>query len=265
MASIPQDKVSDLKKQAILDLSNYLDELIEGDEDSIKRASLMSYWIKDYTRFLKKESHFSPKDLIKYERGDIINVNLGFRLKNEEGGLHFAVVLDADNAKSSGIITVVPLSSLKEKFKPSKYSIKMDSDIFKRTLAVAMARLENVSEKQHRIDQEIKLLKAAIDEHKLPLAAAKLELIKTKRQEVDEELARLQGIGSRLEKMKRGSIALLSQVTTISKIRIYDPINTASMLYGVKMSDEDVKAIDEGLNNLYQVRKTEYVLTSSPE
>lgn len=50
----------------------------------------------------------------KYKRGSIIKANLGFNVGNEEGGLHYCIVLDKTNALSSGTLTVIPLTSIKE-------------------------------------------------------------------------------------------------------------------------------------------------------
>ena len=96
-----------LKSEALLSLSTFLDSL------DPKRAAVMSYWIKDYVRFLKKEEDFDPTKLIKYKRGSIVKVHLGYRIGSEEGGLHYAVVIDKDNAKRSPVATVIPLTSVK--------------------------------------------------------------------------------------------------------------------------------------------------------
>ena len=45
-------------------------------------------------------------------------------------------------------------------------------------------------------------------------------------------------------KMKRGSIALTNQITTISKIRIYDPRTNYDILSNVKLSNEKLDLID---------------------
>ncbi|MDD5948317.1 MAG: type II toxin-antitoxin system PemK/MazF family toxin, partial [Lachnospiraceae bacterium] len=58
------------------------------DSKLVKKASLLSYWLKDYMRMLKKEESFKPAMLKKYKRGDILKVHLGFNIGHEEGGLH---------------------------------------------------------------------------------------------------------------------------------------------------------------------------------
>ncbi|MFR4125889.1 hypothetical protein [[Ruminococcus] torques] len=43
----------------------------------------------------------------------MIQVDLGFRIGHEEGGLHYAVVLNKKDSPYSDILTVLPLSSKK--------------------------------------------------------------------------------------------------------------------------------------------------------
>ena len=45
-------------------------------------------------------------------------------------------------------------------------------------------------------------------------------------------------------KMRRGSIALTNQISTISKIRIYDPKTNFDILSNVKLSNEKLDLID---------------------
>lgn len=48
-----------------------------------------------------------------------------------------------------------------------------------------------------------------------------------------------------IAKMKKGSIALVNQITTVSKIRIYDPKTTKDMLSGITLSNDGLDKIDK--------------------
>lgn len=73
-----KNEVKKLSDQSINIIKNYVDSLVNSkNQDDVKKASLFSYWLKDYVFFLKKEVTFDPKKIIKYNRGDIIKVNLG--------------------------------------------------------------------------------------------------------------------------------------------------------------------------------------------
>ena len=50
----------------------------------------------------------------------------------------------------------------------------------------------------------------------------------------------LDKIGLEISRMKEGSIALVNQITTISKMRIFDPRNIRGVLSGVSLSEENM-------------------------
>jgi len=51
--------------------------------------------------------------------------------------------------------------------------------------------------------------------------------------------------------MKEGSIALISQITTISKMRIIKPQKNSDALSGICLSSESLDKIDEKILELY--------------
>lgn len=58
-------------------------------------------------------------------------------------------------------------------------------------------------------------------------------------------------MSSEIHKMKTGSIALVNQITTISKIRIYDPMYPLDTLSGIRLSDESLDKLDTQIRALY--------------
>ena len=119
------------KDKALSELDQYMDTLISSGNAAISaKSDKLSYWISDYVRFLKKEKTFDPTKYISYRRGDIIKVHLGYRIGNEEGGLHFGVVIDNRNAKKSGVVTIIPLTSIKKGKDPHPNSVVLGPEIF---------------------------------------------------------------------------------------------------------------------------------------
>lgn len=111
---ITKEELIKHKAEALDKLNNYIDFLISSEDEKIcSKADKLSYWLKDYTKFLSYEQDFKPKSLRRYKRGEIIKVHLGYNIGSEEGGLHYCVVLDKKNSIYSPVITVVPLNSLK--------------------------------------------------------------------------------------------------------------------------------------------------------
>ena len=52
-------------------------------------------------------------------------------------------------------------------------------------------------------------------------------------------------------KMKKGSIALVSQITTISKQRIYDPKTSSDILANLRVSNNTLDLIDAKIKELF--------------
>lgn len=79
-----------------------------------KKLQLILEWIVIWERYIDWESKFNPAGNRKYNKGDLVDVNFGFRVGSEHGGRHWAVVIENNNARSDNTVIVVPLSSLDE-------------------------------------------------------------------------------------------------------------------------------------------------------
>lgn len=111
---------------------NQLDSLLTYhiENYNLKKANLLSYWFEDFAKYNLAEETFNPKLLKKYKRGNIIKANLGFNVGNEEGGLHYCIVIDKSNALSSGTLTVIPLTSIKENKKYNNTTLNLGNEIY---------------------------------------------------------------------------------------------------------------------------------------
>lgn len=212
-------------------LNTVLSELNETITNHLnfKQAQLLTYWLNDWNnRFLKNEQSFNPKELIKYKRGNVVNVHLGYNVGSEEGGLHYGLVLDVSNDKISSILTIVPLRSLKPNEKVenlnSKFEVYLGESLLK---------------------DKIKYYENKLKKTKKDLATAK----------ESEEIAKLQKTIDRcnkeLENLNKGTIAIVSQIRTISKLRIYEPTKTFHSLSKFVLDSDNMKKIDDALKNLY--------------
>lgn len=64
------------KKSAIRALNKQLEYYINDPSGNhLKKANLISYWLKDYVRMINYEERFNPTKNIVYKRGNIINLN----------------------------------------------------------------------------------------------------------------------------------------------------------------------------------------------
>lgn len=56
---------------------------------------------------------------------------------------------------------------------------------------------------------------------------------------------------NRIEKFKSRSVALMEQITTISKMRIYNPTHRKDFLYSIKLSDVGMDKINDSIKKLF--------------
>lgn len=261
-----------LRDQSLADLRNYMDSLPE------KKGTILAYWIKDYARFLSKEEEFDPNKLIRYKRGSIVKAHLGYRIGSEEGGLHYAVVIDVTNSKSAPTATIIPLTSVKpntdlENLHPSRLYI--GDEIYQALQQKTVSEIQDTNRLLTSLQQRVeKNRQAALDiqasmrlaeenkqtESDFSAEDAKAQL--AERRAITEALSReiyslvrkvehCEKMGREIQKMKHGSIALVGQITTISKLRIYDPMYPSDTLSNIRLSASTMDKLDQKLRNLF--------------
>ncbi len=250
-------ELTEHKEQALSVIENFLDGLIndssEDEKDRVsarKKADLICYWLKDYINFLSSEKDFTPKKLKRYKRGEIVKVHLGFRIGSEEGGLHYAVVLDTNNSLSSPTLTVVPLTSVKkgkDLDKLPKGNIYLGNELYNSLqnkidilIKKAVEELDGCIAEMDKFDQYPQSDKTDDD-----FRSKKENEIHERMNEIDKTITLLLKSQIETEKMERGSIALTRQIVTVSKLRIYDPKSSYDVLSGIKLSDVNLDKIDK--------------------
>lgn len=223
------------------------------------------------------EEKFNPTRNIAYKRGNIIKLNFGFNIGSEYGGLHYAVVLDKHNAHNSPVVTVVPLTSIKQDKTIHENNIFLGNDIYRllkikhdtvqkalleeqaelKSMITIVGTLVSLTEKTtveandlHAQEKPFdkKLLEAM---QELEIAQQMLDNLTIKRNENKEKIINLEKIEKEIAQMKEGSIALINQITTVSKIRIYDPKNLNGVLSGITLSQEQMEKINNKIKDLY--------------
>ena len=244
---LTKDNVQMHKDASLKILNDYMDNLIKSD-DTIKKADLLSYWFEDFINYIQQEDNFNCSLLKEYSRGDIIKVNLGFNVGNEEGGLHYCVVLDKKNVKTHSTLTVVPLTSIKPNSKISKGSVLLGNDIYINITQKAKKILDSIDKyKETAFNVQDKLsnyrCRGIIEDISDYEEKAFIKF--------NENLKVIEKIIAEAKRMKVGSIALVNQITTISKQRIYDPKKDLDILSGIRLSDEQMHLIDEKIKKLY--------------
>ncbi|MBR2674322.1 MAG: type II toxin-antitoxin system PemK/MazF family toxin [Mogibacterium sp.] len=230
------------KDDALKKLDILITEKINSDsEREMKSADLLSYWIEDYARFLKKERTFDSSKIIRYRKGDIVKMHLGYRLGSEEGGLHYGVVFDVNNSLHSNTVTVIPLTSHKKGKRVHSNDVYLGKELFQTIIGKHDALF-------NEIQQELKAILSNPNSRLSQENVARAQVL-------HDKLSELETLRANILKMKEGSIALVKQVVTISKMRIYDPMYQHHVLYGIRLSPTTISVIDEKFCELFISKK----------
>ena len=264
------------KKDAIKSVNKLLEKYInDPSEKHLKKAHLISYWLKDYSQMIDFEEKFQPTKNIAYKRGNIIKLNFGFNIGSEYGGLHYGIVLDNHNAHNSPIVTIIPLTSVKNNKKIHENSVELGNEIY-RSLKLKYDTInKNLKDESDELMKQkiiftsfLTLTTELIGEldpydskqfdEKCADAKKMLEQARQIKADLDVKIEHnklqqesLNKIGAEISQMKQGSIALINQITTISKIRICDPRNIRGVLSGISLSPESMDKINAKVKELY--------------
>lgn len=168
-------------------------------------------------------------------------------LDGELGGLHYCIVLNKDDKPSFGTLNVIPLTSIKENKTYYDNTVNLGNEIytilykkFQKQFNNTFDKLSSISSKKINSYENIK------DElEQIPILSEELEFLKKFENEIT--------------KMKKGSIALLNQITTISKQRIYYPKTSKDLLAGVRLSNKSLDLLDKKMIQLFTKSKNIFI------
>lgn len=262
-----QKSKDDIKKHikaSLEELNNLCMEIVDSN-DPLK-ADKLAYWLSDYARLLAKED--KVKNFASYKRGSIIKVSLGFNIGSEQGGLHYCVVLK-DSSKFDKVVQVIPLSSYKpqkrKKENLRKGEVFLGNELFvnlmiKLDVLIKLAYIlkkqidDRISESKARIE-ELQNLIPKLDNDKFEIMLSEInnniEKCYTENNQIQNQIELAKKVKNEIFKMKQGSIALVDQITTVSKLRIYDPVSEKDALNGIRLSNESLNNIDNKIKELY--------------
>lgn len=185
-----------------------------------KISHLLAYWITDFANYHDNERTFDTTKMISFKRGRIIKVNLGFNIGHELGGLHYCIVLDKFDNPKNGTLNVIPLTSKKNKKYPNS-AVNLGNEIYDTLNLLYTKEIEKLSNKYTDI--------WSLPAEKVAQFTSDFEYTKK--------------IKNEISKMKIGSIALINQITTISKQRIFDD----DILRKVRLSKNSLDLLDNNI------------------
>ena len=235
------------KKRAIRAMNSLLEKYIStNDDDLLKKTDLLSYWIENFSAYINDEDSFEPSRLLRYRRGDVLRVNFGFRVGREFGGLHFAVVVENYNAHNASVITVIPLSSTDGRtIHPD--NVDLGTELYTKATDRQNALKQQAMGALDEINSFIELMNdSGVDgSAKSVKSQETMKSIYQKQRYLNKIIGNLNRNSNELAKMKSGSMAIINQITTVSKQRIYVPKKSEDFLFGVSLSDAAMDKINE--------------------
>ncbi|MBF0714538.1 type II toxin-antitoxin system PemK/MazF family toxin [Gemella sp. GH3] len=218
-----------------------------------KKSAILTYWLKDYINFLNREKNFKPHFLPVYKFGQVVEVNLGYNLGAEFGGLHYAVVVSSNDNKSNPNLIIIPMSSKQsEKVYHQNLDIgKSFYDEFERKIAkLSNKAAEEVISLQNEMDNNCKTTQDILRMSKKEKESFKQYLteMKCKMDKAESIVEYCKRCIIKIDKMKTGSIILTNQITTISKMRVTNPIKIDDTLYDIILSDNIMEHLKRKLS-----------------
>lgn len=148
-----------------------------------------------------------------YDRGTIIKVDFGVNLGSEMSQVHFAIVLNNYDNPKNNVLTVVPLTS-----KNSKFNLNLGALVIKKLTNKIQKEINNLS--NNLTNEENNILETKI------------------------KIKKLHTLCSYYKSNEKNTYACCSLITTISKSRIFKPINEYDIIGRTKCSASVMEKID---------------------
>lgn len=190
------------------------------EKDLPYKYSYLDEWLLKKSNLLLKEAEVLenkvPHKYRVYKRGTIIKVDFGVGLGSEMSQVHFAIVLNKYDNPKNNVLTVVPLTSKKSKFNLNLGNLIIDKMI------------EKLKKEIFSIGKEEELETSKIEKINLELKLKKLETLL-----------------SYYRSSIKNTYACCNLITTVSKTRIFMPINEYDVIGKERCSDEIMDMIDK--------------------
>lgn len=242
----PENKGVLLSKIAELasSISTFLKNILAADQH---KAALLYYWLRNYLRYIKQEETFNPKYFPQFKPGDIVKVDFGFGIGSEFGGLHYAIVLTPSNSKNS-TVTVVPLRSLKLGKESPKTLYKSDVYLGTELFTVLLDRSGKMLDKCSAFIKEVENT-----DHKT-ITAKDIARFEKQLDEAKDLLDKHNIIMKEISRLNAGTVAIVSQIRTVSKIRIQNPKYLKDALYNMRVDKQATDKIRAVMKDLYNIK-----------
>ncbi len=187
------------------------------------KFAYLDEWLLKNSKLLLSETmeydNQATKTYKTYKRGTIIKVDFGVNLGSEMSQVHFAIVLNNYDNPKNNVLTVIPLTSKESRFNLDLENLVMDKlieKIKKELLKIGIKEELDFKDRTLTIEEQIKLKK-------------------------------LYNVLDYYRSNQKNTYACSSLITTISKTRIFKPINEYDFVGKERCSKEVMDKIDKEL------------------
>jgi len=267
----PDGTQINFKKEKLVQRSSK--KFLEVSKNEAWKFQLLPNWLDNVSYWYTREDKETlPSRYYHYDRGTIIRVDFGVNMGSEFCGLHFAIVLDKKDNNHKKTLTVVPLTS---KNKSGRFYL--GKEIFNQTTNILNQQSIELKQKTDHILQELKdIILNGIDNNKKDIVKKEFikfdkgivtdtlnniiisgkynqNEVKQLKDEVynnNKEIDSLSKVISIYSRYNKDTYVRLSDITTISKLRIrrinkYDPSGR------IKLNSQQMALISDKLMDLY--------------
>lgn len=267
----PDGTQINFKKEKLVQRSSK--KFLEVSKNEAWKFQLLPNWLDNVSYWYTREDKETlPSRYYHYDRGTIIRVDFGVNMGSEFCGLHFAIVLDKKDNNHKKTLTVVPLTS---KNKSGRFYL--GKEIFNQTTNILNQQSIELKQKTDHILQELKdIILNGTDNNKKDIVKKEFikfdkgivtdtlnniiisgkynqNEVKQLKDEVynnNKEIDSLSKVISIYSRYNKDTYVRLSDITTISKLRIrrinkYDPSGR------IKLNSQQMALISDKLMDLY--------------
>lgn len=194
-------------------------------------------WLDNTSYFYQKEANkHLPHQYYFFRRGTVVRVNFGINMGSEFSNIHFAVVLDKHDSPKKRTLTVLPLTS---KQKIGRFSL--GKEVFNQTSSILANQLKLLAKE---------ILELQNQQEKLTDNSAEYKSIENRIQQLRNEEPKIAKVIHQYERYDKNSFVRLTDITTISKMRI-EPINKYDPSGTIRLSSDQMNSISRELLKLY--------------
>lgn len=270
--------------------SRFKELIDENKNHYAEKFCHLPYWLDEVSYYFMRESDDKlPNNYYYFKRGSIIRVNFGVNEGSEFSNLHFAIVLDKKDSQYKRTLTVLPLTSKQKagRYSLGKEVFNQTTTVLNRYINeqhIAVLKIsdereayakkvEEIDSHIHKLENKLKgFTKEIIDEkskdteiedeyqkllEEIKALQNSCELYEQLAQKINDELiqrnnkiSELEKVVSIYQKYNKNSYVRLSDITTISKLRI-ERINKFDPSGKIRLTSDQMKGISDQLMKLY--------------